>query len=42
MAFAALVAFIFLLGLTGRKASRGTYFVIALAAVVTSVWQYLG
>ncbi len=41
MAFAALIAFIFVLGLTGRKATRGTYIVIALAAVAASAWEYL-
>ena len=41
MAFAALLGFIFLLGLTGRKATRGTYLVIAAAAIGASVWEYL-
>jgi hypothetical protein len=41
MAFAALFAFIFLLGLTGRKATRGTYLAIAAAAIVASAWEYL-
>jgi hypothetical protein len=41
MAFAALFAFIFLLGLTGRKATRGTYLVMAAAAILVSAWEYL-
>jgi hypothetical protein len=41
MAFAALLAFIFVLGLSGHKATRGTYIVIALAAMAASVWEYL-
>ena len=40
--FAALVVFIFYLGLSGRKATRGMYVTIALAAVAASVWEYLG
>ena len=40
MAFAALLAFIFFLGLTGRKATRGSYLLIAAAAVLASVWEY--
>lgn len=42
MPFVALVAFIFLLGVTGRKPTRGTYLVIAVAAVVASAWDYFG
>jgi hypothetical protein len=42
MAFAALVAFIFILGLSGRKATRGAYLTIAAAAIVASIWEYLG
>jgi hypothetical protein len=41
MAFAALLAFIFALGLSGRKATRGTYVLVALAAVAASAWEYL-
>lgn len=41
MAFAGLLAFIFVLGLSGRKPTRGTYIVIALAAVAASAWEYL-
>jgi hypothetical protein len=41
MAFAALLAFILLLGLTSRRATRGTYLVIAAAAIVASAWEYL-
>jgi uncharacterized membrane protein YuzA (DUF378 family) len=41
MAFAAILAFIFVLGLSGRKVNRGTYFLIGLAAVVASVYEYL-
>jgi hypothetical protein len=41
MAFAALLAFILLLGLTGRKATRGTYLAVAVAAIVASIWEYL-
>jgi hypothetical protein len=42
MVFVVLLAFIFVLGLTGRQASRGTYIVIAAAAIVASIWEYLG
>jgi hypothetical protein len=41
MAFAALLAFIFALGLSGQKATRGTYVLVALAAVAASAWEYL-
>jgi hypothetical protein len=41
MAFAALVAFIFVLGLSGRKVTRGTYILIAVAAAAASAWEYL-
>ncbi|HVC76721.1 MAG TPA: hypothetical protein VND96_09420 [Candidatus Micrarchaeaceae archaeon] len=41
MAFGALLAFIFALGLSGRKATRGTFVAIGVAAVVASVWVYL-
>lgn len=41
MAFAALVAFILFLGLRGHQATRKTYLLIAGAAVVASVWEYL-
>jgi hypothetical protein len=41
MAFAALLAFIFVLGLSGRKVTNGTYLLIGLAAVVASVYEYL-
>jgi hypothetical protein len=41
MAFAALLAFIFTLGLTGRRATKGTYILIAIAAVAASAWEYL-
>lgn len=40
MAFVLLIAFIFVLGLSGRKATRDTYILIALAAVVASAWEY--
>ncbi len=42
MAFAVLFAFIIVLGLTGRRATRATYLVIAAAAIAASVWEYLG
>lgn len=42
MPFAALLAFIFVLGLTGRRPTRGSYVAVAVAAVVASVWEYLG
>jgi len=42
MAFAALLAFIFLLGLAGRTPNRGTYLAIAVAALIAAVWEYLG
>jgi hypothetical protein len=41
MVFAAVLAFIFLLGLSGRKPSKGAYFAIGVAALVASVWEYL-
>ena len=41
MAFAGVLAFIFLLGLSGRKPTRGTYFAVAVAALGASVWEYL-
>lgn len=41
MAFAALLIFIFALGLSGRQATKGTFLAIGLAAVVASVWMYL-
>ena len=39
--FAALVALVFVMGLTGRSAGRASYFVIAVAAGIASVWLYL-
>jgi hypothetical protein len=41
MAFALVVAFIFVLGLCGRKATRGMYVLIGLAAASASAWEYL-
>lgn len=41
MAFAALLAFIFALGLSGRKATKRTYVAIGLAAVAASAWEYV-
>ena len=41
MAFAALLGFIFLLGLSGRRAGKGSYLAIAAAALVASIWEYL-
>ena len=41
MAFAAVVAFIFVLGLRGRRPTRGTYIAIGLAAVAVSAWEYM-
>jgi hypothetical protein len=41
MAFAALLAFILLLGLSGRKVTKGTYFLIGLAALAVSAYEYL-
>lgn len=41
MAFAALLAFIFVLGLRGREPTKGTYVVIGLAALAASAWEYL-
>jgi hypothetical protein len=41
MAFAAILAFIFLLGLSGRKVTKATYLLIGLAAVVASIYEYL-
>ena len=40
MAFAALLGFIFLLGLSGRRASKGSYLAIAGAALVAALWEY--
>ena len=42
MPFAVLVAFIFLLGIAGKRPSRSTYIAIAAAALVAAVWEYLG
>jgi hypothetical protein len=41
MAFAAVLAFIIVLGLSGHRATRGTYIAIALAAVAASAYEYL-
>ena len=41
MAFAALLGFIFVLGLRGKKPTRGTYVAIGLAALAASIWEYL-
>lgn len=41
MAFAALLGFIFLLGLTGWRADRRSYFLIAAGALIASIWEYL-
>jgi hypothetical protein len=41
MAFAGVLAFIFLLGLSGRKPTKGNYFAVVFAALVASVWEYL-
>jgi hypothetical protein len=40
MAFAAVLAFIFLLGFAGEKPGRRAYFLIALAALAAAVWEY--
>ena len=42
MAFAVLVAIIFVLGFSHREPSRGTYLAIVIASVAASAWQYLG
>ena len=42
MPFAFLAAFIFLLAVTGKKAGKETYWLIALAATVAAVWIYVG
>lgn len=41
MAFAAVLTFIFVLGLSGRRPTRGTYIAIGLAAAAASAWEYL-
>lgn len=41
MAFFAVLGFILLLGLFGKKPSRGSYVVVALVAVGASVYEYL-
>lgn len=41
MPFALLVAFIFALGIAGKKPSRATYIAIAIAALIAAVWEYL-
>jgi hypothetical protein len=41
MPFAATLAAIFLIGLSGRRASRGTYVAVAFVAGLASLWQYL-
>ena len=40
MGFAAVVAVIFLLGLSGRQPTRGTYLAVAGAAFAASIWQF--
>ena len=40
MPFAVLAALIFVLALTGRKASRETYWLIAGAAIGIAIWLY--
>lgn len=42
MPFAVLVAFIFALGIAGKKPSRATYITIGIAALVAAAWEYLG
>jgi hypothetical protein len=41
MVFAGLIAFIFLLALSGKKPTRGAYIAIAVAAFVVSIWEYV-
>lgn len=41
MNFAVLLALIFFLGLVGRRATRGTYVIIGLAAIAISIYEYL-
>jgi hypothetical protein len=41
MAFAAVLGFIFLLGLFGEKPGRRAYLLIAVAALVAAAWEYL-
>jgi len=41
MAFALLLAFIFLLGFKGQRATKRTYLLIGVAALVVSIWEYL-
>jgi len=41
MAFAVLAAFIFVLALSGRNASRHTYWLVAMAAVGAAIWIYV-
>lgn len=41
MAFFAVLGLILLLGLAGRKPSRGTYTLIVIAALAASIYEYL-
>lgn len=41
MPFFAVLGLIFLVGLAGRKPSRGTYTLIVIAAVAASIYEYL-
>ena len=40
MGFVAVVAVIFILGLSGREPSRGIYLAVAGAAFAASIWQF--
>jgi hypothetical protein len=42
MPFAALLGFIFLLGLSGRRPGRSTYLSIFVAGVIATAWEYFG
>jgi hypothetical protein len=42
MPFAFLAAFIFVLALSGKKATKETYWLIALAALGAALWIYVG
>ena len=42
MPFVALLGFIFLLGLSGRRAGRTTYIWVFIAGVIATAWEYFG
>lgn len=41
MAFFAVLGLILLLGIAGKRPNRGTYALVAVAAIAASVYEYL-